>query len=129
MSSSDLAPLIVVNFGPGSGCLAGPGGAEAVGLGAGFEDGRVVGDAVDDGGDEAGVGEDGSPFAERQVCPDGDGGFFVSFGDDLEEEFGAAGVDLDVAEFIDLCGCPHRLTYADFVAMPMLAWSARVLVL
>ena len=62
-------------------------GAEAVGLGAGFEDGRVVGDAVDDGGDEAGVGEDGSPFTEGQVCPDGDGGFFVAIVDELGKLF------------------------------------------
>jgi hypothetical protein len=49
----------------------------------------VEGDAVDDGGDEARVGEHSSPFAERQIC--GDGGSFLSFGDDLEQELGAAG--------------------------------------
>jgi hypothetical protein len=76
-------------------------GGEPVGLGAGFDDAGVVGDAVDDGGDEAGVGEHGSPFAERQVGGDGDGGSFFSFGDDLEEELGAAGVELDVAEFVE----------------------------
>src|SRR5579871_3198229 len=59
-------------------CGGGCGGAEPVGLGAGFEDGGVEGDAVDYGGDEAGVGEDGSPFAERQVCPDRDRGAFVA---------------------------------------------------
>ncbi len=94
------------------------GGAESVGLGAGFDDVCVEGDSVDDRGDEAGVGEDGSPLAEGQVGPDPDGGFFVSFGDDLEEQFGAAGVDVDVAEFVDLCGYPHRLTYADTATMP-----------
>jgi hypothetical protein len=55
----------------------------------------VEGDAVDDGSDEARVGEHGSPFAERQVRADGDGGSFFSFGDDLEEQFGAARVELD----------------------------------
>jgi len=40
-------------------------------------------------------------FAERQVGPDRDGGSFVSLGDDLEEQFGAAGVDLDVAELVE----------------------------
>ena len=76
-------------------------GAEAVGLGAGFDDVGVEGDSVDDRGDEAGVGEDGSPLAEGQVACDADGGFFLSFGDDLEEQFGAAGIDVDVAEFIE----------------------------
>jgi len=61
----------------------------------------VEGDAVDDGGDEAGVGEDGAPFAEGQVGGDGDGGAFFAFGDDLEEQFGSPGVDVDVAEFVE----------------------------
>jgi hypothetical protein len=78
---------------------AGLGGAEPAGLGAGLEDAGVEGDPVDDRGDEAGVGEDGAPFAEWQVCPDRDGGSFVPPGDDLEQQLGAAGVDLDVAGF------------------------------
>jgi transposase len=43
-------------------------------MGAGLDDVGIEGDAVDDGGDEAGVGVDGAPFAERQVGADGDGG-------------------------------------------------------
>jgi hypothetical protein len=78
----------------------------------------VEGDPVDDRGDQAGVGEDGAPFAKWQVGPDRDGGSFVPFGDDLEEQLGAAGVDLDVAELVDLCGCPHRWIYADAATMP-----------
>ena len=81
----------------------------------------VEGDPVDDRGDQAGVGKDGAPFAERQVGPDRDGGSLVPFGDDLEEQLGAAGVDLDVAELVELCGHPHSSTYADLVTMPMLA--------
>ena len=80
---------------------AGLAGAEPVGLGAGFEDAGVEGDPVDDGGDEAGVGEDGAPFAEGQVGGDGDGGSFLALGDDLEEQLAAAAVDLDVAEFVE----------------------------
>ena len=40
-------------------------------------------------------------FAERQVGPDRDGGPFVPLGDDLEQQLGAAGVGLDVAEFVE----------------------------
>jgi hypothetical protein len=47
-----------------------------------------------------GAGEHGSPFAEWQVRADRDGGSFFSFGDDLEQQFGAAGVELDVSELI-----------------------------
>jgi mRNA-degrading endonuclease toxin of MazEF toxin-antitoxin module len=54
----------------------------------------VEGDAVDDRGDETRVGEHRSPFAERQICPDGDGGSFLPFGDDLEQQLGAAGIEL-----------------------------------
>jgi len=66
----------------GSSGFAGP---QAVGLGAGFEDVGIEGDAVDDRGDQARVGEDGAPFAEGQVGRDRDGGAFFAFGDDLEQ--------------------------------------------
>jgi hypothetical protein len=46
-------------------------------------------------------GEDGSPFAEREIGPDGDGGSFLALGDDLDQQFRALGVDLDVAELIE----------------------------
>lgn len=39
----------------------------------------VEGDAVDDRGDEAWVGEDGSPFAEREVTGESDAGSFFAF--------------------------------------------------
>ena len=71
-------------------------GAWAVGLGAGLEDVGVEGDAVDDGCDQSRVGEDGPPPREGQVGGDRDGGPFLACGDDLEEQFGASGVDLDV---------------------------------
>ncbi len=57
---------MLICFGPicGSGSSAG---FEAVGVGAGFDDVGVEGDAVDDGGDEAWVCDDLAPFAEREV--------------------------------------------------------------
>ena len=47
-----------------------------------------------------GSGEHGAPFADGQVGGDRDGGPFFAFGDDLEEQFGSARVDLDVSEFV-----------------------------
>jgi hypothetical protein len=38
---------------------------------------------------------------ELAQVPDRDGGSFLTFGDDLEQQFGAARVDLDVAEFVE----------------------------
>ena len=110
MSSSDLAPLIGANFGPGSGGFRGLAdglaGAEPVGLGAGLEDVGVEGEPVDDRGGEAGVGEHGSPFAERQVGRDRDRGSFLPLGDDLEQQLGAAGIELDVAELVETAAGP-----------------------
>src|SRR5947207_638106 len=70
-------------------CLRGP---ESVAVGAGLDDVCVEGDAVDDGGDEARVGDDLAPLAERQVGRDGDAGLLFAFGEDLEQQLAAAGV-------------------------------------
>ncbi len=40
-------------------------------------------------------------FAERQVGGDRHGGAFFAFGDDLEQQFRSARVDLDVPEFVE----------------------------
>ena len=49
--------------GSGGGCLpVGPGGAQAVGVGAGVDDVGVEGEAVNDGRGEPGVGEGLAPF-------------------------------------------------------------------
>ena len=48
-----------------------------------------------------GSGNTVAPFGERQVGGDRDRGSFFAFGDDLEQQFGAAWVDLDVAEFVE----------------------------
>jgi hypothetical protein len=68
--------------------------------GAGLDDGGVVGEPVDDRGAQAGVGEGLGPAAEGFVGRDCDGGLLFAFGEDLEEEFGAAPVELEVAQFI-----------------------------
>ena len=69
---------------------------EAVAGCAGLDDGGVVGESVDDGGAEAGVGEGFGPAAEGFVGGDGDGGLLFAFGEDLEQEFGTAPVELEV---------------------------------
>ena len=66
-----------------------------------MDDVGAVGDAVDDGGGEARVGEGLGPFAERGVGGDRDCGSFFAFGEDLEEQLGGVLVEADVAEFVD----------------------------
>ncbi len=81
--------------------------AEAPGLAAGVDDVRAVCEPVNDGFREAGVGEDLRPLAEWEVRRDDQRAAFVAFGEDLEDEFGGAVGQREVAELIDLCGCPH----------------------
>jgi hypothetical protein len=68
--------------------------------GASFEDAGVEGDPVDDGGDQTRLGEHCAPLAEGRVARQADTCSFLPLGDDLKEQFGSAGVDLDVAELI-----------------------------
>src|SRR5260370_39202683 len=41
------------------------------------------------------------PLAERQIRPDRDGSAFRAFGDDLEQQLSASGIELDVTEFVE----------------------------
>ena len=81
--------------------VAGAGVGEAVGVGAGFDDGGVVGEAVDDRGAQAGVGEGVGPGGEGLVGRDRDGVLLLAFGEDLEQQFGASPVELHVAELVN----------------------------
>ena len=74
---------------------------EAVAAGAGLDDVAAEGEAVDDGGAEAGVGEGFGPAAEAVVAGDRDGGLLLAFGEDLEQQLGAAPVEFHVAEFVE----------------------------
>src|SRR5260370_16134627 len=78
----------------------GGGGAQPVGAGAGLDDVGVGGEPVDDRGAQPGIGEGGGPLAERGVGRDRDGGFLFPFGEDLEQQLGAAAVQPDVAELV-----------------------------
>src|SRR5918999_5300198 len=68
--------------GPAALGLAGEAVAEAPGLGAGVDDVGAVGEAVDDGLRESGVGEDLGPLAERQVGGHDQAAALVAFTDD-----------------------------------------------
>src|SRR4029077_18491217 len=83
-----------------AGLMAGSGGAQPVGAGTGLDDVRVEGEPVDDGGAQPRVGEGGRPFAEGGVGGDGDGGAVLAFGEDLEQQLGAAPVELEVAQLV-----------------------------
>src|SRR5258705_2516480 len=93
------APPGVRLSGPG-GLVAGLGGAQPVGVGAGGDDVGVEGEPVDDGGAEPGVGEGAGPFGEGRVGRDRDGGAFLAFGEDLEQQLGTAPVQFEVAQFV-----------------------------
>ena len=42
----------------------------------------------------------------------------MAFGEDLEDEFGGAGGQGEVAKLVNLCGYPHSVTYAETATMP-----------
>jgi hypothetical protein len=67
---------------------------EPVGLGSGLDDGAVVGEPVDDRSAQAGIGDGLGPVAEGLVGGDRDAGVFRAFGQELEEQFGTAPVQL-----------------------------------
>ena len=73
---------------------------EPVAGGAGLDDLAVEGESVDDGGAEPRVGEGLGPAGERLVGGDRDGGLLLAFGEDLEQQLGAAAVEFEVAELV-----------------------------
>ena len=96
----------------------GSGGAEPVGVAAGGDDVGAEGESVDDRGGQSRVGEGGAPFGERSVGGARNGCAFLPGGDDLEKQFRASGIEVDVANLVQLCGYPHSWTYADTATMP-----------
>jgi len=73
---------------------------ESVAAGPGLDDVPAEGESVGDGGAEPGVGEGLGPAAERVIAGDRNGGLLFSFGQDLEEQLGAALVELHVAQLV-----------------------------
>jgi hypothetical protein len=78
----------------------------------------VVDEAVVHGGGDGVVAEDLAPAAEGLVRGDDQGGSFVAGRDELEEQVRGFGLERDVADLVDLCGYPHRSTYAETATMP-----------
>src|SRR5580700_1649017 len=77
------------------------GAPESVGLVSCLQDVGAVGDTVEEGLAEAGVGEDRRPLRERQVGGDDDGGLLCPIGDDLEEHLGSDLGQGNVAHLIE----------------------------
>jgi hypothetical protein len=70
----------------------------------------VVDEAVDHRGGDDVVAEDLAPAAEGLVGGDDERSALVSGRDELEEQVRGFGLERDVADFVDLCRCPHRST-------------------
>ena len=86
--------------GGGGSILGCAGRGEAVGVGAGVDDVGAEGEAVHDSGGQAGSGKVLPHSTERGVGGTGDRGPLLAGCDDLEEQLGAAGVEADVANFV-----------------------------
>jgi hypothetical protein len=75
-------------------------------------------------------GRGGQRFGHQLVEPGGvdvgaerDRAFLVGGVDDAEERLGGVGGDREQPDIVDLCGYPHRSTYADTATMP--TWTSR----
>ena len=78
----------------------------------------MVDDSVDHRCGDGLVAEDAAPAAERQVRRQDQRGVFVAAGYELEEQVRGVLLEGQVADLVDLCGYPHRSTYADTATMP-----------
>jgi hypothetical protein len=82
------------------------------------DDFGVVDEPVDHGSGDDLVAEDFAPAAEWLVGGDDQRGSLIAAGDELEEQVCRLGFEGNVADLVDLCGYPHRSTYADTATMP-----------
>jgi hypothetical protein len=74
--------------------------------------------------DSGGVfGQEPAPGLEWPVRPDPEGAAFVGGGDEPEQQLRAGVIQRREAQFVDLCGHPHRSIYADTATMPRSAMS------
>src|ERR1035441_6119883 len=92
--------------------------AHAVAIAGDGEDAGVVQQAVKDGGRDGRVFEDLAPVGDPPVRREHDAAVFVAAADDLKQVGGGFAGNRKVAELVNLCGYPHRLTCADTATMP-----------
>ena len=78
----------------------------------------MVDEPVDHRGGDDLVAEHLAPAAERLVAGDDQAVVFLSGRRVGRTGFGGLGFERDVADLVDLCGYPHRSTYADTATMP-----------
>ena len=71
------------------------------------------------------IAKDLRPLCKGQIGGNANASAFVAITEEVEEELGGGLGEGEVAELIDLCGCPHRSTYADPATMPRV-YVARV---
>lgn len=81
---------------------------ETLGVGAGFEDGVVEGEPVDDRCTQPGVGEGLRPSGEGFVRGNRDGAVLFSLGEDLKEQFGRVSDGLCKGLRIQLKDCENH---------------------
>ena len=93
----------------------------ALGLADDFDEQAAVDESVGDGGSRSGVVEELAPILERQICGHYRGRPLIPAIEHLVEEVGAAGVEAQVAELVDLCAAPHKSTHVEHLVM----WSPR----
>ena len=80
-----------------------------------------MGEAVEQRGGHLGIAEDAGPLREGQVGGDDQAGVFVELADQVEEQ-GAAGLaEGQVAQFVELCGAPHKSINVESSVM----WSSK----
>ena len=79
----------------------------------------VLGEAIDEGDDAGGPGEDGAPLLEGEVRRDDRRDALVAATDDVVEDVGGAAVARQIAQLVDLCGAAHKSTHVKHLVM----WS------
>ena len=65
------------------------------------------------------LGQEPAPLVEGPMRADPEGAALVGGGDEPEQQLGAGVVEWREPDLVDLCGYPHRSTYADPATMPM----------
>ena len=91
----------------------------------GDDDAGVVQEPVEEADGGGVLGQEPAPGFEGPVAGDAQRAAFVCGGDEAEQQLGAGVIQRREPDFVDLCGRPHRSTYADLVTMPTLAGAAR----